>query len=100
MGAEESGLSILPEPAALAPDVEHVAVVHQPVQHRRGDDGVAEQLTPLAEASIRRQDDGSLLVPGRDQGKERGGRVPVVLSTGGSTCPESGTMIRPWGETD
>ena len=36
----------------LSPDVEHMAVVQQPVQHRRGDDRVAEQFAPLAHHPI------------------------------------------------
>ena len=78
MGAEESGLAFLPEAVALSPDVQHVAVVQQPVQHRRGDDGVAEKLSPLPEAFIRRQDDAAPLVPSGDQGEERSGGVPVI----------------------
>ena len=43
---EQSGLAFLSEPVALSPDVEHMAVVQQPVQDGRSDDGVAEQLPP------------------------------------------------------
>ena len=64
MGAEESGVPFLPEPVALAPDVEHMAVVQQPVQDRRGDDGVAQEFASLAEALVGRQDDAASLVPG------------------------------------
>ena len=42
MRAEEACLPFLTEPVALAPDVQHVAVVQQPVQHGRGDDRVAQ----------------------------------------------------------
>ena len=48
MGAEEPGLSFCSEPVAVAPDVEHVAVVQPPVQDRWGDDGVAQQFAPIA----------------------------------------------------
>ena len=58
---EEPRLAFLPEPEALPPDVEHVAVVQQPVQHRRGDDGVAGQFAPLAESLVRCQDDAAPL---------------------------------------
>ena len=61
MGAEEAGVPFLPEPVALAADVEHVAVVQQPVQDGRGDDGVAEKLAPLAEALVGSQDDAAPL---------------------------------------
>ena len=36
----------------LPPHVEHMAVVQQPVQHRRGDDRVAEQFAPLPQHPI------------------------------------------------
>ena len=61
---EQPRRAFLPEPEALPPDVQHVAVVRQPVQRRRGDDGVAEQFAPLAEALVRYQDDAAPLVPG------------------------------------
>ena len=44
MGAEEAGRPFLPEPVALASDVEHVAVVQQSVEDRRGDHRVAQEL--------------------------------------------------------
>ena len=53
MRAEDSGLPFLLEPEALATNVEHVAVVQQPVQDRRGNDGVAQKLAPFAEALVR-----------------------------------------------
>ena len=71
-------LGVFPKPEALPPDVEHVAVVQQPVQHRRGDDGVAEQFAPLAEALVGSEDYAAPLVASRDQGEEGGGRLPVV----------------------
>ena len=40
-----------------------MAVVQGPVQYCRGDDGVTEQLTPLAEALVRSEDDAAALVP-------------------------------------
>ena len=45
-------MAFLPEPVALTTDVQHVAVMQQPVEDRRGDDGVAEELAPLAEALV------------------------------------------------
>ena len=48
MRAEEPSLPLFAEPVALAPDVQHVAVMQQPVQNGRGDDGVAEELAPLS----------------------------------------------------
>ena len=57
-------MAFLPEPVALATDVQHVAVMQQPVQDGRGDDSVAEQLAPFAESLVGRQDDAATLVPG------------------------------------
>ena len=78
MGAEGSRLAFLPEPEAFSPGVQHMVVVQQPGQNRRGDDGVAQQLTPLAEALAGSEDYAAPLLPGGDQGEEGGGRVPVV----------------------
>jgi hypothetical protein len=39
---EEARAFVLAQPVALAADVEHVAIVKEPVEDRRGDDGVAE----------------------------------------------------------
>ena len=41
LGGEQPRLPLVLEPVAFAPDVEHVAVVQQPVQDGWGDDGVA-----------------------------------------------------------
>ena len=43
----------------IASDVEHGAVVKQPVEQRDGEDGVREDLVPLAVALVAR-DDGAL----------------------------------------
>ena len=40
-----------------------MAVVQQPVQHRRCDDRAAQQFSPLAEALVGRQDNPVALVP-------------------------------------
>ena len=78
MRAEEAGESFFPELVALAADVQHVAVMQQPVQEGRGDDGIAKEFAPLAESLVGRQDDADPFVPGRHQGEEGGGRLPVV----------------------
>ena len=44
MRTEAPGLPFLPEPVAFPPDLGHTAVVQQPVQDRRGDDSVAQDL--------------------------------------------------------
>ncbi len=75
---EQPGLVFLPEPVALAPDVEHVAVVQKPVQDRRGNDGVPRKLAPVGNAFVGSEDDAAPFVTGRHQGEEGGGGVPVV----------------------
>ena len=50
MVAEQAYVSLHPEPVALAPDVYHMAVVQQPVQHRREDYSLAEETAQLAES--------------------------------------------------
>ena len=64
MRAEQTRLTLLSEPVALAADVEDVAVVQQPVQDGRGDDGVAQQLAPFTEALVRCKDDAPAFVAG------------------------------------
>ena len=64
MRAEDSGLPFLAQPVALAPDVEHMAVVQQPVQDRRGDDSVPQEFALLTDALVRCQDDAAPLVAG------------------------------------
>ena len=62
MRAEQTRLTLLSELVALAADVEDVAVVQQPVQDGRGDDGVTQQLAPFTEALVRGQDNAPALV--------------------------------------
>ena len=49
---EQSRLPLLPEPVALAPNVDHVAVMQQSVQDGRGADGVPQEFFPFAEALV------------------------------------------------
>ena len=55
-----------------------MAVVQQPVQYRRGNDSVPQEVSPLAKALVGSEDDDAPLVPGRHQREEGGGRLPVV----------------------
>ena len=50
VGADEAGLPFLTKTIALAANVQHVALMQQPVYDRRGDDGVAGKPAPFAEA--------------------------------------------------
>jgi len=53
-------------------------VVQQPVEDGGGDDRVAQDIAPVAEALVGGQDDAAALVAGRDEGEERGGGEAVV----------------------
>ena len=48
MRGHQPGLPLVSEPVALAADVEHVAVMQQPVEDGRGGHGVTEELTHSA----------------------------------------------------
>jgi hypothetical protein len=48
--AQEARATLLPEAVGLAADGEDVAVVEQAVEDRGGDDGVAEDVAPFADA--------------------------------------------------
>ena len=52
-------------------------MVDQPVDDRIGDDGIAEDLSPLRQRLIGSDDDGPLLVSCRDELEEKTGDVPV-----------------------
>jgi len=43
---------VLPEPVAVALDVDDFAVVQQPVEDGGGDHGIPEELLPVGEAFI------------------------------------------------
>jgi hypothetical protein len=49
-GADEAGLELVLEPVGIAPDVERDGVMEEAVQDGRGDDPVAKDLPPAAEA--------------------------------------------------
>ena len=48
-------------------DVDHLRMMEKPVEDRRGDDRVAEELLPIAEAFVRGQDRRAFLVPVGDE---------------------------------
>ena len=74
---DESRLDLFLEPIRVSLDVDRRRVVKDPVQDSRGDDGIAEDLIPLAEAAVRGQDQGPLFVAPRDELKEQMGTVTV-----------------------
>ena len=62
MQAEQTRLTLLPEPVALSPDVEDVGEVEQPVKDGRCDGGVTQQSALFAKALVRGQDDAPAFV--------------------------------------
>ena len=54
-----------------------VGVVDDSVDHRRGDGGLAEDLSPAGERQVGGQDDRGLLVSGGDELEEQVGRFGV-----------------------
>lgn len=73
---EQAGLFLLAQPTALAADVEHLAVVQQPIEDRGSDYRVAKHIVPLGKALVGGQDPTAALVAGRNQREERGGGGP------------------------
>ena len=61
MRSEEAGVAFLPEPVALAADVQHVVVVQQPVQDRRGDDGVNVEVLERSDGQLMVQHEGKVI---------------------------------------
>src|SRR5438034_3192415 len=69
------GLALLPEPIALALDHEGVAVMQESIEDGGGDDVVAEDLTPLRHALIRRDQHRRFLVAMAHELKEEMGTL-------------------------
>ena len=63
---------MLPHAVAVAPDVDDVAVVEQPIDERGGHDLVAEDVPSLLEALVGGEDDGADLVAPVDELEEEG----------------------------
>jgi len=73
---------VFPEPVAVSFDVHHPAVVEQPVENGGGDDLVAEQFLPVAEALVGGDDGGASLVSVTDELEEQVGLLAVPLCQG------------------
>ena len=65
------------DPVTGAFECDDVGVMHDTVDHRRSDGGLAEDLAPAGERQVGGQDDRGLLVPGGDQLEEQIGRFGV-----------------------
>ncbi len=72
---QESSASLFFEPRALAADGDDVAVMQQAVEDRGRDDGIAEDLTLLADGPIRGQQDAAAFIATADELEEGMGRI-------------------------
>ena len=71
---EQSTLSGLPQPVAVAPDLDDVGMVQQPVEHGAREGGVSvERPLPVSEREIGREDDRAVLVAFRHDLEEQVG---------------------------
>jgi hypothetical protein len=55
-------ISMVPHSVAVAPDIDDVTVVHEPVDQGTGHDFVAEDLAPFLEALVRSEHRGCVLI--------------------------------------
>jgi superfamily II DNA or RNA helicase len=73
--AEQAAAPLLPQPVAVAPDRQHVAVVQQPIEDRRGDHLIAKHLAPLHDGAVGGDQHAAALVAAGDQLEEQVRRV-------------------------
>ena len=66
---------MIPKAVGVPVQIEHHGPVQEPVEHGRGDGGVTEDLTPLADTAVCRHDDRGLQIPLRDNLKQRRRRL-------------------------
>ena len=67
---------MLTKPIAVASDVDDVTVMHEAIDEGRGHDIIAEDLAPLLEAFVAREDRGRVFVPPRHELEEEHGGGP------------------------
>jgi hypothetical protein len=71
LAPEQAGLLLLPQPVAVALDVDGRGVMQQPVEDGRGDDLVVEDLAPVREALVAGDDEaGPLLATDQESEEE------------------------------
>ena len=76
-GLEESCLPLLSQSIALAFDIDRDGMVEEPVENRRGDNRIPEDLAPGAEALIAGEQNRALLIASRDELEEQVGPLPI-----------------------
>src|SRR5712691_3256666 len=74
---DEAGLEFVLQPEGVAPDVDRDRMVQHPVEDRRRDHRVAEDVTPAPKTLVACQDEGAPLVAPADELKEEIGAGPV-----------------------
>src|SRR2546427_5449578 len=74
---DEAGFELVFQPVGIAPDVDGDRVVQDAVEDRGGDDAVAEDVAPAAEALVAGEDHRPALVAPADELKEEIGTGPV-----------------------
>lgn len=90
-GLEEARLPFLPQAIALAFNIDRDGMMEEPIENRRGDDGIPEDLAPGAEASITGEHNRALLIAPGDELEEQIGALPIK----GDIAVSS--MIKSWG---
>ncbi len=75
--SDEARFNLFPETIGVALDVDCRRVMEDPIEDGGGDHRVPEDLVPLAEASVRGQDESALLVAAGDELEKQVRTVPV-----------------------
>ena len=74
---DEAGFEFVLQPVGIAPDVDRDRVVQHPVEDRRRDHRVTEDVAPAPKTLVAREDQGAPLVPPTDELKEEIGAGAV-----------------------
>ena len=64
-------VGVLAQAIARPLDLQHDGMMQKAVEERGGDDGVAEDVSPLGEAAVRGEDHGAPLITGVDELEEQ-----------------------------
>jgi hypothetical protein len=101
-GRDSAQVAVL-EPVAVAFEADDLGVVDEAVDHRGGDDVVAEDLAPAAEGLVGGDDERSALVSGRDELEEQvrgfGLERDVADFVDLCRCPHRSTSSATWNWT-
>ncbi len=81
-GLEEPRLPLLPQAIALAFNIDRDGMMEEPIENRRGDDGIPEDLAPGAEALITGAHNRALLIAPGDDAYSDPSRPPIPTERG------------------